>query len=185
MVYPQPSAVIDTRVYCIESTKTTIARATLDMASSSPWHARLQRRDSLPVPQSSRPRRPQTLRACTTEPSITISNAWRDTISETGSKRSATELLSQVWLIVNPLSERLVESPTTTGNEEIARAHESRQDTECSPNLACRIGGDGRHLHCPASPRGLKVSSLECPTAGYVSFPSFDAWEEKQTANGD
>ena len=161
------------------------------MASGLSRQSRLPRRDSSPAPRTQQPRRPQAVRACTTEPSITMSNAWRDSVmTGTTVKRSASELLNRVWLIVNPPSEQQQGSaPAGAVTGPGGAGHTSGVDDETKMERSehvCLVDEPEEDDDTTIVDRSSCASTTAYgPSQGaYFSFPSFDTWEEMQQQRG-
>ncbi|KAK0720484.1 hypothetical protein B0H67DRAFT_192153 [Lasiosphaeris hirsuta] len=130
------------------------------MSSMSPDSRPMSRRDS--STRSSSSRRPRMLRAPATEPSITTSNASRNSLASSQSSRRATELLSRVAFTSGspPDSMMRATSPLST------RTPMFDSLDRCSDLSSSPVSLDEMH-------------SRPC-TGRYFSFPSFDMYEEGQ-----
>lgn len=147
----------------------------------------LTRRDSSPRPSSPRPtarsssrRRPQLLRACATEPSITTSSAYRGVLATPNSSRRATEILSRV-----AVSNAAVLSSSPNSTRSFASSDfETAGLTEAEKRELLRSNSSPCRFPTLNSPKGLHADHISLDAACYFSFPNFDAWDEEQQEDG-
>ncbi|KAK3945022.1 hypothetical protein QBC46DRAFT_131931 [Diplogelasinospora grovesii] len=126
----------------------------------------MQRRDS--STRSSSKRRPRLLRSSVTEPSITTSNASRNSLACSGSSRRATDLLSRVAFISGSPPESVIRSssPMSAGRTPMYDS----------------MGRQGELSSSPVSQSGSfdDLQSSPSYSGRYFSFPSFDQYEAGQ-----
>lgn len=109
-------------------------------------------------------------------------------------KRSASELLNRVWLIVNPASpssspagsHRLQQPTSQPGSPSEVRAGvEDDSNGEKAETAAGHLVDEPEELKDDADRERACISATYGPSHGaYFSFPSFDMWEELQHQRG-
>ncbi|KAK4193078.1 hypothetical protein QBC35DRAFT_469407 [Podospora australis] len=128
------------------------------MASLSPDAGRMQRRDS--AERSASKRRPRLLRASATEPSITTSNASRNSLANESSRR-ATDLLTRAFVSGSPPDSVLRSTSPLSTRTAMFDSVDRPVDLSTSP------------ISQPDA-----FDELQRPFSGrYFSFPSFDEYE--------
>ncbi|KAK1760738.1 hypothetical protein QBC47DRAFT_13431 [Echria macrotheca] len=134
------------------------------MIMTSPPDSRpMSRRDS--SDRCGSKRRPRLLRASATEPSITTSNASRNSLASSQSSRRATDLLSRVAFISgSPPDSAIRPSSPISARTSMFDSVDRQSELSSSP-LSQPSGFDELHHHHHSY------------SGRYFSFPSFDMYE--------
>ncbi|KAK0754810.1 hypothetical protein B0T18DRAFT_425146 [Schizothecium vesticola] len=133
--------------------------------ASPPDSRSMSRRDSS-TRSSSDKRRPRLLRASATEPSITTSNASRNSLASSHSSRRATELLNKVAFSSGSPPDSIIRPSSPLSTRSAMFDSPGRQSDFSTSPVSHQDGFDDM----PHRPH----------TGRYFSFPSFDMYEDHQ-----